>query len=118
MAVITSRNLNILVSQLVLLHSVIPQVKTGVYFKLIKGPDKESRAGDTVSLICKEFFQCGREQSCTHVMQLSNKYVVLHGSEELRKRKGSAVRIYEKVRTEGSSFFQCHQRVIKEQMNK
>ena len=88
--------------QLILFPSIKPHLTIGMNFKLIKGTDRVSSAGDREPLIRKEFFRCAREQSCTHVVQLANAFVVIHGSEELRKMENRAVRIYEKVNTEGN----------------
>ena len=104
MAIRKSRSIYNFFIQLILLHSVKSQADTGIYFKLIKGTIKESNGGSTTLLIDKEFFQCGREKPCTHVMQVASEYMTIHGNEELRKRKNSAMRIYEKVKAEGIVF--------------
>ena len=61
-------------------------------------------AGETAPLIHKKFFQCCREQSCTHVIQHFNEQHITHGSEELGKRKHGAVRINEKVKIKNIHF--------------
>ena len=74
---------------------------TGIYFKLITGADDEISVRGAKPVIGTEFFQCGIEQSCTHLLNLANEYVITHGSEELRRRKDNAVSIYEKVKLQG-----------------
>ena len=84
--------------------SVKAQFTTGMYFKLITGADDEISKRDTKPVLGKEFFQCGIEQSCTHLLNLANEYVIVHGSEEFGRRKGTAVSIYEKVKLQGNKF--------------
>ena len=104
MAAAKSRKLFLFYIYFVLFRSVTSQDTTGMHFKLIKGVNMEYHAGDTSSLIQKQFFQCGREKSCTHVIQLTTNFVTVHGSNELEMKKGSAVRIYEKVELKGKWF--------------
>ena len=103
MALTKSMRIYVLYIHLVLIHLVEPQVKAGVYFKLIKGTKKERNSGDVGPFIQKDFFQCARTETCTHLLQLANEYMIINGSEELGKRKKSAVQIYEKVKTKGNS---------------
>ena len=75
-------------------------------FKLLLGRDVQINAEDETPHIRKEFFLCGRDQSCTHVVELSSGYVLIRGSIELEGRKQGAVRIYEKVKSQGKSTFE------------
>ena len=76
-------------------------------FKLLSGRDVQNNAKDGARHIRKEFFLCGRDQSCTHVIELSSGYVLVRGSIELEEQKYGAVRIYEKVKSQGTSTVFC-----------
>ena len=70
-------------------------------FKLLSGKAVQNNAADGAPHIRKEFFLCGRDQSCTNVVELSSGLVLIHSSIELDERKYGAVRIYEKVKSQG-----------------
>ena len=77
-------------------------------FKLLSGQAVHGNAVDAEPHMCTDFLQCGRDQSCTHVIELSSGCVLVHGNIELEKRKYGAVRIYEKVRSQGKSDLLCY----------
>ena len=93
---------NVLYIHLILFQLLKFNFATGVYFKLIKGVDKKDNAEENTPLIRKEFFQCGREQSCTHVLRLANGYTKIYGSKDLKGKEHSAVCIYEKAKIRGN----------------
>ena len=74
-------------------------------FNIIVGNDMESNAADGAPHISQEFFECGRDQSCTHVVELFEGFVLAHGSIELEKKRYGAVRIYEKVASQGAHIY-------------
>ena len=80
-----------------------PINSTGESFKLLSGAVMQNSAGIERPYIHKVFFQCGRDQTCTQVAELSNGFVLVHGSIELEKIKYEAVRIYEKAILDGKS---------------
>ena len=90
----TSKWSRVLYIYMVLFHSLKPVLVNGEYFVLIAGTDH--RAGDMKPQIPKEFFQCIREESCTHVMKTSKGYLLVHGIDDLGKRQHEAICIYEK----------------------
>ena len=81
-----------------LFQSFKPVLGNRALFKLISGTDERNNLGEREPRIRKEFFQCGREKSCSHVIKVANGYVLVYGSDELRKIKDKAVCIYEKVK--------------------
>ena len=86
---------------MIIFHNLSPIYSEGVSFKLLSGTDMQNSAADEGPYIRKEFFQCGRKQSCTHVIELFSGFVLANGSIELEERKYGAVRIYEKVKLNG-----------------
>ena len=104
MAATTSRKTLVFCIHLILSHSVKFQDTGGVYFKRIEGSKMEQNIEDKSTLIHKEFYQCGREESCTHVIQLANNFMAVYGIGELELRKSSAVSIYEKMKIKGKFF--------------
>ena len=100
MAVLTFKKIYVLYLTVTLLD---PLLTTGVYFTLTKEEGKGNSIGDNTPRIRKEFFKCGREESCTHIMKVANEYTLIHGSNELRRKKHEATCIYEKVKLSGMS---------------
>ena len=82
---------------MVLYHSFMPVLSIGTYFHLVAGTDEKSSAVDKTPHIRREFFQCGREKSCTHVVKLTNGYAPVLGSVELEKRIQEALCVYKKI---------------------
>ena len=107
MTILKSKQNHVLYVCMVLFQSFKPIIATGAYFQLITGADSQNSIEDTPPHIHKEFHQCGREQSCTHVIKLPHGYEVIHGSNELGKRKHEAVHIYEKMWLPGK-IIACH----------
>ena len=103
MAVYASKWSHALFIYMILFHLFKPIQSTGVHFKLISGSDVKNTAADTASLIGKEFFQCGGDQSCTHVVRSTNGYTLVHGRNELERRAHEAEFIYEKMKLPGKS---------------
>ena len=107
MAAIPSNWFQVLCIYVMLFH-MFGRVRSKVAtFKLLSGRDVQINTEDEAPHIRKEFFLCGRDQSCTHVVELSSGYVLVRGSIELEGRKQGAVRIYEKVRSQGKSDLLC-----------
>ena len=88
---------DVLCLYMVLFHSFHLVHANRTYFQLIAGADIQSSAADSAPHIRKEFYHCGREESCTHVMRLSNGYTLIHGSDELKTQQHEAVCIYKKM---------------------
>ena len=63
---------------------------------LVKGKQEQRSPESQQAQTHKKFFQCGRQESCTHVITTLNEYVLVYGIEELRRREHQAVYIYEK----------------------
>ena len=78
---------------------------TGIYFKLVTGREDANEQGEKGPLVRKEFFQCGREQSCTNILKLASGYVLVYGTDELSKRKHEAECIYQKINVPGIKLY-------------
>ena len=91
-----SKWIHALFIHMILFHLFKSINANGAYFRLIEGLDNQSNVANSTQHISKEFYQCGREKSCTHVIKLPHGYELINGSEELGKRKHEAVCIYEK----------------------
>ena len=105
MATTKSKRSQVLCLYLVIIPLFQPCHATGRYFKMVAGTECELNEGDSQdALIRKEFFQCSREDSCTHVMKTSQNYVIVHDSDELRKRKYEAMCIYKKMQLPRENF--------------
>ena len=103
MATLTSKWCHVLCINVVLFH-IFGEVHSKVgKFKLISMTGMQNSVADEKPHIRKEFYLCGRDQSCTHVVELSSGFVLVHNSIELEKRKYEALRIYEKVKSQGKS---------------
>ena len=103
MAVIISNWCHALCNYVMLFHmfgTVHSKVAT---YTLLSETAARNNAADKAPHIPKEFFMCGRDQSCTHVIELSSGCVLVHGIVELEKRKYGALRMYEKVKSQGMS---------------
>ena len=107
MVVSKSRKVHTFYLCIFLLHSLKPNCTDAMYFKMITGANEKKCVGDMASLIHKEFFQCGREQSCTHVIKISTGYVTVHGSVDLQARKDQALCVYEKMHIPGEVILLC-----------
>ena len=101
MATSISKRNNVLYICMLLIHLFKPIVSSGAYFRLIKGIDHQDSVAGTSPVLREEFFQCAREESCTHVVKLSHGYMVVYGIDELEKRNNEALSIYEKVKLQG-----------------
>ena len=86
---------------MLLIHLFKPIVSSGAYFRLIKGIDHQDSVAGTSPVLREEFFQCAREESCTHVVKLSHGYMVVYGIDALEKIRNEALSIYEKVKLQG-----------------
>ena len=105
MAVVISNWLNAVCIYMILFHMIGEVHSKEAKFKVIVGNDVESNAADGAPHISKEFFECGRDQSCTHVVELFEGFVLAHGNIELEKKRYGAVRIYEKVESQGAHIY-------------
>ena len=80
------------------LYYLLPFLQTnisaGLFYKLIESKDKQNCVADKEPHIHKEFFQCSREQSCTHVVRLLDKCMLVYGSSS---GKHEATYIYKKM---------------------
>jgi len=108
------RNIDILYIYLILFQSLKLKSTTGVYFKLVKGIEKKDNTKEGAPLIRKEFLQCGKEQSCTHVIRLVNGYTKIYGSKDLEEKEHSAVCIYEKAKIRASSCMEYYRAGMRE----
>ena len=101
MATSISKRNNVLFICMLLIHLFKPIVSSGAYFILIKGTAHQDSVAGTSPLLSKEFFQCAREESCTHVVKLTHGYMVVYSIDELKKRRNEALYLYEKVKLQG-----------------
>ena len=92
---------------ILLLHSLKPNCTDAMYFKMITSTNEEKSVGDMAPFIHKEFFQCGRQETCTHVMRMSTGYATVHGSDDLETRKHQALCVYEKMHIPGKVILIC-----------
>jgi len=97
MAASPSRQLHPVYIYILLFYSLKPPVTTGLYFKLISGTDTEISVGSAAPFTNQEFFECGMQQSCTHVIKVGSGFVTVHGMDELGIRKHEAEIVYEKM---------------------
>eukprot|EP00794_Sanderia_malayensis_P004786 gene4786-5413_t len=69
----------------------------GSFFERIHGEEQPDASG---GLLKREFFQCDRRQSCTHVVQLrkegNDRYKTIHGDAEMRNFKDDAACVWKK----------------------
>ena len=93
---------------IILFHLLDLRITTGTYFELIAGKDEWKGDGNKAAIIRKDFFQCGRDKSCTHVMKFANGYKLVNDSIEFEKRKKEAVFIYERIKLIGKTLQFCH----------
>jgi len=70
-----------------LLPCVLSLVVCASHFELIKSSGQQTGEQRTRTFLQKTFFQCDRQSTCTHVIQLdgSGEYVVVHGEDALEK---------------------------------
>ena len=70
-----------------LLPCVLSLVVCASHFELIKSSGQQTGEQRTGTFLQKTFFQCDRQSTCTHVIQLdgSGEYVVVHGEDALEK---------------------------------
>ena len=101
MAAFPSRQFPAVYIYSLILYSIKPPVTTGLYFKLISGIDTEISAGHAAPYTNQEFFECGMQQSCTHVIKVGSGFLTVHGKDELGRRKHEAEFIYEKMKLLG-----------------
>ena len=101
MATSISKRNNVLFICMLLIHLFKPTLSRGTYFSLIKGTAHQDSVAGTSPVLRKEFFQCAREESCTHVVKIPHGYVIVYGIDELKKRRNGALSIYEKVKLQG-----------------
>ena len=79
------------------IHLIKPTLSSGAYFRLIKGIDHQESVAGTSPLLSKEFFQCAREESRTHVVKLSHEHIVVYGIDVLEKIKNETLPFMKKL---------------------
>ena len=102
MAMVVFRSKFACILYMFLFHALYPAIKAGSYYKVIASKDEAYSVAAPAPHIRKEFFQCGRDQSCTHVLRIVSRYVLVYGSEEFEKREHEADIVYEKIKLPGN----------------
>ena len=74
-------------SSFILLSCILTLAICGSHFELIKNSEKKTGEQGTGPFLHKTFFQCDRQPTCTHVIQIdgSDEFSIVHGDDALLK---------------------------------